>query len=806
MIVGMDFGTTNTGAAFFDGDAIHLLPLDPSGSNPAICRTSIYITRSRDYHLGSAALNLYFNQNVGRPTRFKKIKVGEIIQVFAELPTFYRDVFVYEDEFSPGRLFLSIKTALRNPNYYGTVFLDNWYSASDLVAIFLTGMKLRMDKHLAAPVNEIVLGRPVRFSNDPTEDKIAQSRLLEAAFKAGFEKVFLEYEPVAAALSYERSLTDKEVVLVFDFGGGTLDFTIMEIGGASERRVLATGGIPVAGDVFDQRLFRATIPRHLGENDYFLSAGKKYPIPAHIFDLLSNPQEVLSLNTPQNLEMLRSIHQGAIHKEKTKGLLELVSSNYILYVFDLVERAKRQLSSKTDTALSFTTRDFSLLDTITRLRFEQAIRQEYEAVREGLEHILASAGLRPDQVDRVIRTGGSSQIPLFVRLLNELFGREKVRQIDVFSSVTSGLAIRAHEIFTGKDSLHAYTPGSVAGVEEISAGPTQTREVLQVDLEAVRHRLEVGQDYQDGQVNLPETSLVALSEAGVSLLAADDPGLVFATLGPGQGRPIVTQEAAAILAHGNQCLLAKANDYLLLATNLFKLISTPIQAMWIAQQASRTGLRDLLRLETGEVVTALRRWQPENPERRFLCLVTNSGQGRALDARLLAEQLARRPYFNLEHRYTGKPVALLQAEEDETLVAATNLGRVGRGRVKEMQVVVFDVIKARKEEEVTAAAAYSGKEGLLALSDQGFLLPFQLEGIPASGPPASRGRTIHRNFKVVGFVQVEGGAENLPLALSDQGRVYRLAVPPGGEAKSLTSPFNAASLPQGEKLVGRLEI
>ncbi len=806
MIVGMDFGTTNTGAAFFDGDAIHLLPLDPSGSNPAICRTSIYITRSRDYHLGSAALNLYFNQNVGRPTRFKKIKVGEIIQVFAELPTFYRDVFVYEDEFSPGRLFLSIKTALRNPNYYGTVFLDNWYSASDLVAIFLTGMKLRMDKHLAAPVNEIVLGRPVRFSNDPTEDKIAQSRLLEAAFKAGFEKVFLEYEPVAAALSYERGLADKEVVLVFDFGGGTLDFTIMEIGGASERRVLATGGIPVAGDVFDQRLFRATIPRHLGENDYFLSGGKKYPIPAHIFDLLSNPQEVLSLNTPQNLEMLRSIHQGAIHKEKTKGLLELVSSNYILYLFDLVERAKRQLSSKTDTSLSFTTRDFSLLDTITRLRFEQAIHQEYEAVREGLEQILASAGLRPNQVDRVIRTGGSSQIPLFVRLLNELFGREKVRQIDVFSSVTSGLAIRAHEIFAGKGSLQAYTPGSGDGVEEITAGPTQTREVQQVDLDAVRQRLEVDQDYQDGGVNLPETSLVALGEAGVSLLAAEDPDLVFATLGPGQGSPIATQEAAAILAGTNQCLLAKAGDYVLLATNLFKLIATPLQAMWIAQQASRTGLRDLLRLETGEVVTALRRWQPENPDRRFLCLVTNSGQGRTLDARLLAEQLSRRPYFNLERRYIGKPVALLLAGEDETLVAGTDLGRVGRGKVKEMQVVVFDLIKARKEEEVTAAAAFPGEAGLLALNDQGFLLPIQVEGIPISGPPASRGRTIRRNFKVVGFVPAERDAQIPSLALSDQGRVYRLALPAAGEIKSLTSPFKAASLIHGEKLIGRLEI
>jgi hypothetical chaperone protein len=108
MIVGMDFGTTNSGAAVFDGKTVRLLPIDPAGQNPGICRTSVYITRGREYFLGNAALNLYFGQNVGRPTRYRKIKVGEIIQVFAELPVFYRDVFVYEDEFSPGRLFLSI--------------------------------------------------------------------------------------------------------------------------------------------------------------------------------------------------------------------------------------------------------------------------------------------------------------------------------------------------------------------------------------------------------------------------------------------------------------------------------------------------------------------------------------------------------------------------------------------------------------------------------------------------------------------------------------------------------------------------
>ena len=105
MILGMDFGTTNSGAALFDGQHIHQIALDPANQRPEICRSAIYMTRTGDYYLGSGAMNTYFDQNIGRPTRFRKVWVGEIIQIFAELPVFYRDVFVYEDEFSPGRLF-----------------------------------------------------------------------------------------------------------------------------------------------------------------------------------------------------------------------------------------------------------------------------------------------------------------------------------------------------------------------------------------------------------------------------------------------------------------------------------------------------------------------------------------------------------------------------------------------------------------------------------------------------------------------------------------------------------------------------
>ncbi len=792
MIIGVDFGTTNTSAAQFDGQEIHLLPVDPSSASN-ISRTAIYLTRSGDYILGNAALNLYFEQNVGRPTRYRKIWVGEILQVFAELPAFYRDVYVYEDEFSPGRLFLSIKTAMRNQSYYGTVFQESWYSPSDLAAVYLLGMKRNIEKHLKAPIREVVLGRPVHFSTDPTEDKVAQSRLVNAAFKAGFEKVYLEYEPVAAALAYERKIHDKQVVLVFDFGGGTLDFTVMEIGIPAERRVLATGGIPIGGDIFDQRLFRATIPPHLGEGDYFIAEGRQFPIPAHIFDLLTTPQEVVALNTPQNQEMLRLIHAGAMNKHKTHALLQIVSSNYALLMFDLIERAKRQLSSQTDTRFRFEAETFAIEETITRKRFERAIQNEYEAIFASMMDTIDRAGVQVRDIQRVIRTGGSSQIPLFSRMLHRTFGYNRVEEIDIFSSVTSGLAIRGQEIarsLTRDSVLPAYTPDSFRPTEEISPEGSRNLGIAEVDLDDVFRRLEVQQEFRSGEVSLPTEIIIAANDQAASAfpLPAEDE----ATL-----RPFPWDQHTCAARVPSSALL-------LFAANTFKLVSSDARSVYMAQQIGPEAIRDLLHLDSGEFITALTAWQPDDPPQRFICLVTRYAQARCFDARLLAEQILKRPYFELERRYVGFPIFMLPMEEDCTLVAGTNLGRVARASVREMTILVHDLLKMRGAEELTAAVAVREEDPVLAVSQDARLLAFLPGSLPVRVPPAGRGQALRRNFPIAGLISLEQAfVQGLEL-LTSLGRRLTLPVPPAFRADLDQPPIAAARLQPGETIVAVL--
>lgn len=781
MIVGLDFGTTNTGAATYDGKAVQLLPLDPFNLNSAICRTAIYITRGREYHLGSQAVDLYFHQNIGRSSRYRKVWVGEILQIFAELPPFYRDVYVFEDEFSPGRLFLSIKTALRNPNYLGTVFQDQWFSASDLAAVFLMGMKMHIDRATGQPVREVVLGRPVHFSAKPDEDQIAQSRLVDAAFKAGFEKVYFELEPVAAALSYERTLSKPEIVLVFDFGGGTLDFTIMQVGNAQQRSVLATGGIPVAGDVFDQRLFRVTIPRHLGEGDYFVQNNRRYPIPAHIFDLLTNPQEILSLNTPQNLEMLRSIHLGAQHKTKTDALLKIVSSNYALLLFDTIERLKCLLSEKLGGDLSVKTNDFSIEEYVTRVRFERAILQEYESIRSELLATLQRSGLQPKDIDRVIRTGGSSQIPLFVNMLHELFGEEKVRAIDVFSSVTSGLGIRALEIERGMVEVKAWEPSQIEHTETISGRNGEKSEATPVDLNIVRQRLEVLENYEEGRTELPEALALVIGSGRLDIF-----------------QPSENQCDSQFSTWAQQGFIAPTNQHALLITDSFKLLTRDLASIYLARQASQTGIRELFHLEADEAIVTGNAWNAQEPEKRFIVLVTNTGQVRSFDARLMAEHILPRPYFQLDKRYTGLPAVIMLAEENELIVLGTNNGRVGWCNARQVQVMAAEALRAKGNERVTTASVCADSSKLLAVNLQGLALPFNIKEIPNEGPPANRGMILRRGFEIVAIYPFEFIKQGEASALTSLGRQVNLYLP---ENPLQPLPMRVVRLEESERIL-----
>ncbi|MCA9970793.1 MAG: Hsp70 family protein, partial [Anaerolineales bacterium] len=460
MIVGMDFGTTNSGMAVADGETVRVLPLDPANANPRVARTAVYISNDQQVHIGRAAVDLYYAQNIGRAVKMQRVWIGEL-EVYGADMYYVTDAYAWVDVLSPGRLFLSIKSSLRDQSYAGTVVGQFYYPLEDLVALYLTVTRVRAEQLLGRPVRQVVLGRPVHFAYDDEHDRLAQARLLQAAFRAGYERVSLQYEPIAAAFNYETGLNREQHVLVFDFGGGTLDITVMRLGDAARRQVLATGGIPVAGDVFDQKLVRAKLPRHFGEGSVYGPRHSPRDVPRWVYDSFSNWQKMLELQSAENRQMLQEIAQSSRHRFQFEALMALVSSNYGLKMFDVVEQAKRRLSDKRGAEIRLEGPGFQVVDFVTRTEFEGIIRAEIRAIETHLLETLRASGLRAAEIDAVIRTGGSAQIPAFYEMLCRLFGAEKVQSVDAFSSVTAGLGVIARGVAAGELDLPVYTPDSV---------------------------------------------------------------------------------------------------------------------------------------------------------------------------------------------------------------------------------------------------------------------------------------------------------------------------------------------------------
>lgn len=445
MRVGIDFGTTNSGVGMFDGEELRILPIDRRGTDAGVVRTLLYLTRDNQVHVGQAAIDTYYEQNIGRARRFVKEVVGEI-EVAASDMFFVRDVHIMVDELAPGRLFQSLKSGLQEASFTGTRVFGQTYTLEELIALYLSELRERVKELLGREITSVVLGRPVNFGADATLNDVALGRLRTAAELAGFDYITFELEPIAAALSYERSVQRPQNILVFDFGGGTLDLTVMRIGGKA-REVLATGGINIAGDVFDREIIRYRLLDHFGRGTNIGERG--LPFPAHLTEALTNWQEIPTLSAPKTLRLLGEAQRTGNRPARVRALESLVVNNYGFAMFDAVEQAKRELSEAYSAVIRLQAKDIDLWQLLTRAQFEAIIAGHRRAIAARVQDTVQRSGIRPHEIDAVVRTGGSSQIPCFIALLAEQFGAEKLRLENTFSGVTAGLAIRAWELDSG---------------------------------------------------------------------------------------------------------------------------------------------------------------------------------------------------------------------------------------------------------------------------------------------------------------------------------------------------------------------
>ena len=264
------------------------------------------------------------------------------------------------------------------------------YSPQEISAMVLGKLKDAAEDYLGEKVEQAVITVPAYFND-------AQRQATKDAGKiAGLEVLRIINEPTAAALAYGLDKKENETIAVYDFGGGTFDISILEVGDGVVEVKATNGDTHLGGDNIDSVLIEWIVEEFRGEHGIDLS---------------------------RDTMALQRLREAA-------------------------EKAKMDLSTlmESEINLPFITADATgpkhLQLNLTRARLEQMIEPLVRRTLEPCKRALTDAGLTPDKIDEVVLVGGSTRIPLVQKRVEELFGREPHKGVNADEVVAVGAAVQ----------------------------------------------------------------------------------------------------------------------------------------------------------------------------------------------------------------------------------------------------------------------------------------------------------------------------------------------------------------------------
>ena len=294
------------------------------------------------------------------------------------------------------------------------------------------------------------MGRPVYFSQDPENDKLAQDRLATAASRVGFDQIVFQLEPVAAALYFETMLTIPQLVLVADLGGGTTDLTLMKMSPEKVKTanrhqdVLATNGVYIGGDKFDSEIMRHKLVKYFGSEAKWSSYNKWMDMPVHIMSTICDWREIPYLKGGMERRMIRELKHTSNDRDALERLEALIDEDLGFALFQEIENAKTAISSKKSCLIKFKHSIIEIKELVTRLEFNQMIGKYLREIEKCLHELLYRARVSVDDVDKVFLTGGSSNVPAVYELFASTIGSNKVQLGDALTSVVAGLVLSSN--------------------------------------------------------------------------------------------------------------------------------------------------------------------------------------------------------------------------------------------------------------------------------------------------------------------------------------------------------------------------
>jgi len=352
-----------------------------------------------------------------------------------------------------GRFFQAIKTILPNRTFEQTIVNNEVYLLEDLIAFFLRYLKSKADLVTGQDVKRVVMGRPAVFSPDPEEDRLAQERLHRAAQLAGFEEIHFQYEPIAAAFAYEARIKQPERVLVGDFGGGTSDFTIVQLDPRRQGHVdratdiLATGGLPVAGNKYDSATMWHKLTPLFGRGATYEDFGKRLEVPSTLHRQICQWDQIVFLRNAAKLDLIWRLARLSDNPLGFERLQALVTENQGFALFQVVEAAKIMLTADDTAPLIFAHPRIPIDEQMTIVEFNANTAELTTQITGMLDQLMRDAGIAPATIETVFLTGGTSLIRNLRAEFVNRFGAERIRDGGEFTSVGDGLALSAPLFF-----------------------------------------------------------------------------------------------------------------------------------------------------------------------------------------------------------------------------------------------------------------------------------------------------------------------------------------------------------------------
>jgi molecular chaperone DnaK len=381
-IIGIDLGTTNSCVAVMEGSEPTVIPnAEGKRTTPSV----IAFVEDSEIKVGDSAKR----QAVTNPTK-----------TISSIKRFMGNTFTESDKEAKRAAYKVVK----GDNDTARVDIDGrMYTPQELSAMILQKMKKTAEDYLGQSVSEAVITVPAYFNDSQ------RHATKEAGEIAGLKVRRIINEPTAAALAYgmDKKGTDQKIV-VFDFGGGTHDVSILELGDGVFEVLSTDGDTHLGGDDVDQKIINWLAEEFKGDED---------------IDLREDPMALQRLK-------------------------------------EAAEKAKIELSASTQTEINlpYVTATASgpkhLVRSLTKSKFEQLIDDLVKRTIAPCEKALKDAGISKSDIDEIILVGGSTRIPAVQEAVEKFFGKKPNKGVNPDEVVALGAAIQGG-VLTGdvKDVL-----------------------------------------------------------------------------------------------------------------------------------------------------------------------------------------------------------------------------------------------------------------------------------------------------------------------------------------------------------------